>query len=704
MAAMIVIALMLATLPAASQDFQKGSEAYKRGAFATALDHWQRLAARGNAVAQNNVGTMYQLGQGTRPDPIQAANWYRKSADQGLVYAQTNLALMYLTGVGVGRNFTQAAKWYHKAAKQGNADAQFSLANLYRLGIGVAQNDVEAVKWYRLAAQQGLASAQSNLGYMYHKGKGVTQDHAEAVKWYRLAARQGLAAAQSNLGLMHQTGKGVARDYAEAMKWYRMVAERQDQRPKQRRPKQYPKRFFVASGKESKPPEGQRQASNTEPPTPPAANADGPGKPPSMTAPAPSTASASAPSAVASPAPSSLAASAPPSVPALAPSSVSDPVPSSLTAAAPSSAFAPAASRQGAEPTRNDAPAPQGAIAHEDQGRPPEAPPAPAKREAAQPGTQVVLRKPDAPTDGPKDVPLVSAPATPATAPSVSAPAPSSLVASVPSSVSASSSFAVSVPAPPSVADPDLPKHRIEPATADAPAPQKTAAPRDSVVHEGQGRPPEAPPAPAKREAQPETQVVLRKPDAQAPTMPNAPARAKPPTPAHQFTRLVPRPVAPKPAVKPEAPATESKIAAFRDWMILAGRAEGERTCSLVTLPRGAGKERAAADAPHVRVPHALSSGFFKAPRFILGERTKPGSKIVVVIDKKRYRFDAAKGSSELTVKNGSWQFLRNMIAGIRMKVRFTAWDGAPRSLDYSLLGFTRAFRRTKKECRAGAS
>ncbi|HSR55254.1 MAG TPA: tetratricopeptide repeat protein, partial [Alphaproteobacteria bacterium] len=125
--AMLATALLIAALPTAAQDFQKGMEAYRLGAFATALEHWKRLAEGGHAVAQNNVGTMYQLGEGVQQDLIEAAKWYRKAAEQGLVYAQSNLALMYFTGEGVGRNYTLAAKWYRKAAEQGNAQDQFSL-------------------------------------------------------------------------------------------------------------------------------------------------------------------------------------------------------------------------------------------------------------------------------------------------------------------------------------------------------------------------------------------------------------------------------------------------------------------------------------------------------------------------------------------------------------------------------------------------
>ncbi|MDH3240213.1 MAG: hypothetical protein OEO83_06060 [Alphaproteobacteria bacterium] len=236
-------------------------------------------------------------------------------------------------------------------------------------------------------------------------------------------------------------------------------------------------------------------------------------------------------------------------------------------------------------------------------------------------------------------------------------------------------------------------------------APQDAAAAQESAVYQDKVRSPEPPPASASREAPPpETQVVLRKPDAKVPELPKTPTRSKLPAPTDQVTRLAPGPVAPKPAVKAEASVPESKIGTHRHWAVMTGTAEGQKTCSLMTLPLGSTADLASADAPHVRVRYAVSRGYFKAPRIMLGESAKPDSEILVVIDGKEHRFKLAEETSALTVRDRSWQLIREMLAGIRMAVRFTATDGALRSHDYSLLGFTRAYRRTNKECRGAAS
>ena len=184
----------------------------------------KELANMGNPVGQNNLGVMYESGNGAAQDSVEAAKWYRKSADQGYAIGQSNLGFMYESGSGVPQDFAEAAKWYRKAADQGSANAQLKLGLMYAEGRGVSKNDNEAVKWFRKASDQGLAGAQNNLGVMHKNGFGIAIDYAEAAKCYRKAADQGAAEAQSNLGFMYANGLGVPLDYAEAVNWWRKSA------------------------------------------------------------------------------------------------------------------------------------------------------------------------------------------------------------------------------------------------------------------------------------------------------------------------------------------------------------------------------------------------------------------------------------------------------------------------------------------------
>ena len=112
----------------------------------------------------------------------------KKRAEGGEAVAQNNLGFMYQEGKGVPKDEVEAVKWYRKAADQGHADAQFVLGVVYEEGKGVPKNEVEAVKWYRKAADQGNARAQFILGGMYAKGEGVPKDEVEGYAWLNVSA------------------------------------------------------------------------------------------------------------------------------------------------------------------------------------------------------------------------------------------------------------------------------------------------------------------------------------------------------------------------------------------------------------------------------------------------------------------------------------------------------------------------------------
>ena len=107
----------------------------------------------------------------------------KKDAESGDADAQNNLGGMYDNGQGVPQDVAEAVKWYRLAADQGYAMAQYNLGVMYDNGQGVPQDDAEALKWYRLAADQGQADAQFNLGVMYYNGQGVPKDLIEAYAW-----------------------------------------------------------------------------------------------------------------------------------------------------------------------------------------------------------------------------------------------------------------------------------------------------------------------------------------------------------------------------------------------------------------------------------------------------------------------------------------------------------------------------------------
>jgi hypothetical protein len=74
-----------------AQDLNKGLKAAQSGDFATALKEWKPLAEQGLALAQFNLGWMYDDGKGVTQDYAESAKWFRKGAEQGDAKSQRKL-------------------------------------------------------------------------------------------------------------------------------------------------------------------------------------------------------------------------------------------------------------------------------------------------------------------------------------------------------------------------------------------------------------------------------------------------------------------------------------------------------------------------------------------------------------------------------------------------------------------------------------
>lgn len=82
------------------------------------------------ALAQNNLGAMFDNGQGILKDQVQAVKWYRKSADQEYARAQYNLGVLYHSGLGVSRDMDNAIRNYNISAKKNYAPAITALRKI----------------------------------------------------------------------------------------------------------------------------------------------------------------------------------------------------------------------------------------------------------------------------------------------------------------------------------------------------------------------------------------------------------------------------------------------------------------------------------------------------------------------------------------------------------------------------------------------
>ena len=88
------------------------------------FDATKSLAEQGDALAQFNLGLMYDIGEGVPENDAEAVKWYRLAAEQGRADAQYNLGVMYATGEGVPENYLSAYVWQSVSAAQGNQVAK----------------------------------------------------------------------------------------------------------------------------------------------------------------------------------------------------------------------------------------------------------------------------------------------------------------------------------------------------------------------------------------------------------------------------------------------------------------------------------------------------------------------------------------------------------------------------------------------------
>ena len=85
------------------EDLAEARRAQRAGHHATALEIFRHWADHGDARAQDELGMIYEHGNGVTKSYAEAVRWYRKAADKGYAPAQNNLGAMYESGHGVAR-------------------------------------------------------------------------------------------------------------------------------------------------------------------------------------------------------------------------------------------------------------------------------------------------------------------------------------------------------------------------------------------------------------------------------------------------------------------------------------------------------------------------------------------------------------------------------------------------------------------------
>ncbi len=133
--------------PAAADLLGDGAAAYEAGDYGEAAHIWRPLAEGGDAMAQFNLGLLYETGRGVAEDAAEAASWYGRAAGQGMTAAQYNLAVLFQTGRGVPTEPETALYWLELAARHGEgAEREQAADAAARLAEALSPEAVDAAR------------------------------------------------------------------------------------------------------------------------------------------------------------------------------------------------------------------------------------------------------------------------------------------------------------------------------------------------------------------------------------------------------------------------------------------------------------------------------------------------------------------------------------------------------------------------------
>jgi TPR repeat protein len=91
----------------------------------------------------------------------------RKGGAKGDAVAQVTLGTIFHDGLGVAQNPERAVWWFLQAAKQGHAGAQAMIGVASHLGIGIEADRLHAVRMLMLSAAQRDPIAKAYLPTVY---------------------------------------------------------------------------------------------------------------------------------------------------------------------------------------------------------------------------------------------------------------------------------------------------------------------------------------------------------------------------------------------------------------------------------------------------------------------------------------------------------------------------------------------------------
>jgi hypothetical protein len=262
-------------------EYNEAHNEWKLKNFEKELDLLKAAVAKGNPLAEERLGRIYEKGEGVQVNVYEAIKWYEMAADHGNMYALSYLsevydtdnelnidkvryfntllrcvdagcekcfaylAIAYQYGGGTDADYSKALYYYKKGAEKGDYVDMLSIAGLYyKGGKNLSQSKEEAFKWYMKAATlnsdlgkpfPGSKKAMYQLYKMYNAGEGIKKNPSEGFKWLlklsTIKEKQNsyeyewMDDACYDLGNAYYTGVLVKQDYSEALRWFTLGAE-----------------------------------------------------------------------------------------------------------------------------------------------------------------------------------------------------------------------------------------------------------------------------------------------------------------------------------------------------------------------------------------------------------------------------------------------------------------------------------------------
>ena len=183
-----------------AEPFTAGFTALSREHATTAYRAWLKVAEKGDAEGQNNVGFLYERGLGVSQDYKQAEAWYMMASAQGLPSAKHNLAMLTYKGHINNKDWRKSVEWLKEADEMDFGPSTYMLGALYMRGEGIFKDRDEAFRLFQKAARLGEARGQYMVGYIYQSGMLHPDEESDSERgylWSAIALMNGFEKARS---------------------------------------------------------------------------------------------------------------------------------------------------------------------------------------------------------------------------------------------------------------------------------------------------------------------------------------------------------------------------------------------------------------------------------------------------------------------------------------------------------------------------